>query len=222
MLAAMRPSASTQTAATTPAPRPRLVAAPSTAAPDHERGDGARTAGLVRAAAGGDPHAWQALVDRHSGSLRAIARAYRLSSADTEDVVQTTWLRLIEHLPRITSPASVRAWLATTARRECLRVLREGARCPPSEELPDAPLQRDAPGIDARLLETERDEALWRAVGLLPTRDQALLGLLVADPPLSYEQIGTAMDMPTGSIGPTRARCLSRLRRETGRLGLVA
>jgi RNA polymerase sigma factor (sigma-70 family) len=176
----------------------------------------------VRAAAGGDPRAWQALVDRYSGGLRVIARSHRLSGADTEDVVQTTWLRFVEHLPRITTPASVRAWLATTARRECLRVLREGARCPPSEELPDAPLQRDAPGIQARLLESERDEVLWRAVGLLAPRDQALLGLLLADPPLSYEQIGTAMDMPTGSIGPTRARCLARLRRETRRVGLVA
>jgi RNA polymerase sigma factor (sigma-70 family) len=176
----------------------------------------------VHAAAGGDPDAWQALVVRHSGPLRVIARAHRLSGADTEDVVQTTWLRFVEHLPRIASPASARAWLATTARRECLRVLREGARCPPSEELPEGPLQREAPAIDARLLEDERDDALWRAVDVLPSRDKALLGLLTADPPLSYEQSGSAMNMPTGSIGPTRARCLSRLRRETGRLGLVA
>jgi RNA polymerase sigma factor (sigma-70 family) len=193
---------------------------PSPAGQEHA--DAAQTAHLVHAAAGGDPHAWQALVDRYSGGLRVIARSHRLSGADTEDVVQTTWLRFVEHLPRITSPASVRAWLATTARRECLRVLREGARCPPSAELPDPPLQREAPAIDARLLESERDEALWRAVGRLAPRDQALVGLLIADPPLSYEQIGAAMDMPTGSIGPTRARCLSRLRRETGRVGLVA
>lgn len=208
--------------ATTTRPRPSLVAIAMPCAPDPARGDAAQAARLVRAAAAGDQDAWHALVARHSGSLRVIARAHRLSGADTEDVVQTTWLRFVEHLPRITSPASVQAWLATTARRECLRVLREGARCPPSDELPEAPLQRDAPAVDARLLEAERDEALRQAVRLLPTRDQALLGLLVADPPLTYEQIGTAMDMPTGSIGPTRARCLSRLRRETGRLGLVA
>jgi RNA polymerase sigma factor (sigma-70 family) len=218
----MRLPASSPAPASTARPRPGLAAVPTPSTPDQGRGDTARTARLVRAAAAGDQDAWHALVDCHSGSLRVIARAHRLNGADTEDVVQTTWLRFVEHLPRITSPAAVRGWLATTARRECLRVLREGARCPPSEELPEAPLQREAPGPDARLLEAERDEALRRAVGLLPSRDRALLGLLIADPPLSYEQIGTAMDMPTGSIGPTRARCLSRLRRETVRLGLVA
>lgn len=195
---------------------------PPPSAPAPGRGDGAHTARLVRAAAAGDPDAWHALVELYSGTLRVIARAHRLSVADTEDVVQTTWLRFVEHLPRITTPASARSWLATTTRRECLRVLREGAKCPPSEELPEGSLQRDAPALDARLLEAERDEALRRAVGLLPSRDQTLLGLLTADPPLSYEQIGTAMDMPPGSIGPTRARCLSRLRRESVRLGLVA
>lgn len=132
--------------------------------------------------------------------------------------MQTTWLRLVEHLPRITTPASVRGWLATTARRECLRILREGARCRPSDELPEAALQPDPPRIDARLLESERNEALWQAFRRLPSRDQALLGLLLADPPLSYEQIGLAMDMPTGSVGPTRARCLARLRREADRM----
>lgn len=218
----MRTPALSPTPATAARRRLSFVPTPTLSAPERGCGDGAETARLVRAAASGDPQAWDALVDRHSSLLRSIARAHRLSPADAEDVVQTTWLRFLEHLPRITTPASARGWLATTARRECLRILRQGAKCVPSEELPEAPLQRDPPGIDARLLESERDEALWQAFGRLPIRDQALLGLLIAEPPLSYEQISTAMDIPTGSIGPTRARCLSRLRRETGRMGLVA
>ena len=218
----MQSTASPQVPANTNRPRLSLVPTPAPSAPVQGCGDGVETARLVRAAAGGSAQAWDALVARHSSLLRTIARSYRLNRADTEDVVQTTWLRFLEHLPRITTPESVRGWLATTARRECLRVLRQGAKCLPSEELPEAPLQRDAPGIEARLLESERDEELWQAFGRLPTRDQALLGLLIADPPLSYEQISCAMDMPTGSIGPTRARCLSRLRHETRHLELVA
>jgi RNA polymerase sigma factor (sigma-70 family) len=185
-----------------------------------QRRDAEETVRVMRAAADGDLRAWDTLVDRYSNLLRSIARMHRLSSADTEEVVQTTWLRLVEHLPRITSPASVRRWLATTARNESLRILRQAARCRPSDELPEGVQHETAQEIDVRLLRSERDRALWQAVGRLPSRDQTLLGLLVADPPLSYEQIADVMDVPTGSVGPTRARCLSRLRRETERVGL--
>jgi RNA polymerase sigma factor (sigma-70 family) len=124
-------------------------------------------------------------------------------------VVQTTWLRLVEHLDRLQDPSRVGAWLATTARRECLRVLRDSARQVPTEELPETPVNAE---LDAALLAAERDRALWQAFGGLSERCQALLRILVADPPPSYEEIGAALDMPIGSIGPTRARCLERLR----------
>lgn len=221
-LAPMRSTASSALPPTTGWRQLNLAGTAAPAAAARGCREDEETARLVRAAAGGDTQAWETLVDRHSGLLRSIARSHRLSRADTDDVVQTTWLRFVEHLPRIKNPASARGWLATTARRECLRVLRQEAKCPPSEELPEVRLQTDVPAIDARLLQSERDRALWQAFGRLPTRDQALLGLLIADTPLSYEQIGSAMDMPVGSIGPTRARCLSRLRRETGQVGLMA
>jgi RNA polymerase sigma factor (sigma-70 family) len=164
---------------------------------------------LVRAAAEGDQAAWNGLVDRYNGLVWSVVRSYRLSGADASDVVQTSWLRLVEHLGRLQDPERVGSWLATTARRECLRTLRHSVRQVPTEELPET---GSDVRLDAALLEAERDRALWQAFGALNERCQALLRILVADPPPSYEEISAAMDMPIGSIGPTRQRCLERLR----------
>jgi RNA polymerase sigma factor (sigma-70 family) len=193
------------------------IHAPSTAARRDDEDD--ETARLLRAAADGDPNAWSALVTRHGSLLRSIARAYRLSNTDVDDVVQTTWLRLVEHLSRIRTPGALRGWLAMTARRECLKTLRQQARCEPTAQMPEV-AAHDAVEVDARLLRSERDEALWHAFGRLPARDQLLLDLLIAD--VSYQQISTSLKIPLGSIGPTRARSLSRLRREAWRAGLLA
>jgi RNA polymerase sigma factor (sigma-70 family) len=171
--------------------------------------DMAEVAELVQAAADGDRDAWDALVDRFNGLVWSVARSHRLSTIDASDVVQTTWLRLVENLSRLQDPERVGAWLATTARRESLRTLRQSARQVPTEELPEVP--EDA-RLDAALLVEERDRALWQAFGELSERCQALLRILVADPPPSYEDISAALDMPIGSIGPTRQRCLERLR----------
>lgn len=175
-----------------------------------------RIARLVPLAAGGDAEAWGEIVEEFDGLLWAIARAYRLSDADAADVAQTAWLRLIQHLDRINDPSQLGAWLATTARRECLRKLRSSARELPDEEPPE-PRDRELPPLDGSLLEAERDAALWSAFGRLPARDQALLRVLVADPQPSYEEIGASLEMPVGSIGPTRGRALERLRRELAR-----
>src|SRR4051795_5305810 len=171
----------------------------------------AEVAELVRAAAEGDQAAWHGLVDRYNGLVWSVARAHRLSTVDASDVVQTPWLRLVEHLGRLQDPERVGAWLATTARRECLRTLRLSARQVPTEaeQLPDP--GTDVP-LDAGLLAGERDRALWTAFGGLSERCQVLLRILVADPPPSYEDVSAALDMPIGSIGPTRQRCLDRLR----------
>lgn len=166
-------------------------------------------ADLVRAAAEGDQAAWNALVDRYNGLVWSVARSHRLGAADASDVVQTSWLRLVENLGRLQDPERVGAWLATTARRECLRTLRLSARQIPTDELPETPTDAR---LDAALLVAERDRALWQAFGRLSERCRALLRILVADPPPSYEEVGAALDMPIGSIGPTRQRCLERLR----------
>jgi RNA polymerase sigma factor (sigma-70 family) len=171
--------------------------------------DMAEVAALVHAAADGDRAAWDALVDRYNGLVWSVARSHRLSAVDASDVVQTTWLRLVEHLGRLQDPERVGAWLATTARRECLRTLRHSARMVVSDEPPE---QVTEPQMDAALLVEERDRALWQAFGELSERCQGLLRLLVADPPPSYDEVSAALDMPIGSIGPTRQRCLDRLR----------
>jgi RNA polymerase sigma factor (sigma-70 family) len=166
---------------------------------------------LVCAAADGDDAAWCELVERFGGLVWSVARGHRLSSADAADVVQCTWLKLVQHLGDLRNPAAVGGWLATTARRECVRVLHAS-----KQQIPcgDDLLERaaDEQPLDAELLRRERDAVLWRAVDALRPEDQALVRMLAADPPPSYSEIGAALGMPTGSIGPTRARCLRRLR----------
>lgn len=175
---------------------------------------------VVTAAARGDQAAWNQLVERYSSLLWAVARAHRLSSGDAADVVQTCWLRLIEHLPQIRNPQGLGAWLATTARRECLRTLRGSARCRPSEHV-DTLVEPEPGDVGARLIREERSTAMWRAFARLPASDQALLRMLMADPAPSYVEIGAALGMPVGSIGPTRARALERLRRGLRATGVL-
>lgn len=177
---------------------------------------------LVRAAAAGDEAAWSALVAQFSKLLWAIARNHRLDGHDAAEVTQTTWLRLAENIDRLQDPSKVGGWLATTARHEALRVLRgAGRQIPMGDDLPDPDCRETAPAIDDELLRCERDETLWRAFSRLPERDQALLRLLVSDPMPSYEEIAAAIGRPVGSIGPTRARCLQKLRREAEMLQLA-
>jgi RNA polymerase sigma factor (sigma-70 family) len=174
---------------------------------------------LVHRAAEGDQHAWNTLVEEFSGLVWATVRAYRLSPADAAEVSQTTWLRLVENLKRLHDPARVGGWLATTARRECVQVLRHTSRVIPHADLPERIGTSPAP--DATLLANERDDALWSALAALPERDRRLLRMLMADPAPSYGEISAALQMPIGSIGPTRERALQRLRREVRRHGLT-
>lgn len=175
---------------------------------------------LVTAAATGDQRAGERLVEEFSGLIWAVARAHRLSKTDAADVAQTTWVRVVEHIDRMQNPARLGAWVATTARRECLRTLRAAAQTVPTDD--DVFEQgTDSTTADAEVLLAERDAALWGAFDRLGARDKALLRMLIADPTPSYEEIGAALDMPIGSIGPTRARCLERLRRHAEAVGVT-
>lgn len=171
--------------------------------------------GDVRAAAGGDRDAWYRLVERYTGLVWAVARSHRLSDADAADVSQTTWLRLAEHLHRLREPERVGGWLATTARHESLRTLRGSNRLVPVDDDFDAIVGEEWPEVDRRLLDHERDVALWEAFDTLAQPCQRLLHTLMADPAPSYSDVSEALDMPVGSIGPRRARCLQRLRTMT-------
>lgn len=169
------------------------------------------TASLLARAAQGDQRAWDALVAEHSRLLWAVARSFRLDAADANDVVQTTWLRLVEHLDRIEDPRRLVGWLVTTARREAMRVLRRSGRERPAGE--DFTLDRadDGPPVDAALLLDERDRALWQAYEQLGEKCQQLLRVAVTHP-AAYEEISASLGMPVGSIGPTRRRCLTQLK----------
>jgi RNA polymerase sigma factor (sigma-70 family) len=174
---------------------------------------GERITNLVNAAGAGDPQAWNRLVKEFGGMLWAIARAHRLGDADAADVSQATWLALLENLWKLNDPTRVGAWLATTARRECLRILRGGERRVLfGDDAPEHESYEPQPGDE--LLITERDGALWRSFSRLRPSDQALLRLVTADPRPAYEEIAAALDIPIGSIGPTRQRALGRLREQ--------
>jgi RNA polymerase sigma factor (sigma-70 family) len=177
---------------------------------------------LVRGAAGGDELAWRGLVARFSNLVWAVARAHRLANADAADVYQTTWLRLAEHIGRIEHPERVGAWLATAARRECLQSLRSAAKTAPTDDMDrlDITAAVGNPTEEAVLAaETGREDAaraaaMWRAFERLSGRCRELLRILMASPPPSYAEVAAALGLPLGSIGPTRARCLQRLREE--------
>jgi RNA polymerase sigma factor (sigma-70 family) len=168
---------------------------------------------LVSAAAEGDPAAWNAIVDRYARLVWTVARSFQLSAADAADVSQATWLRLVEHLHTVRSPAGLGSWLATTSRREALAVLRKRREIPVS--YPDVPDEQEVPPWQ-RVVTQDRDRELWDAFHRLSERCQALLRLLVIEPVSSYAVAAAALDVPVGSLGPTRARCLRTLRHHMG------
>jgi RNA polymerase sigma factor (sigma-70 family) len=173
---------------------------------------------LVRAAADGDEQAWDALIDRYGPLVMAVIRRFTLSRADAADVNQTVWLRLVENLNRIREPEALPGWIMQTTRNECLRLLRADRRTwlfDPLDRVAETVVTAAAPeagDLDERLLEAERHQALRDAYAELPPRCRELVGLLLADPPLSYEEIGLRLGVPVGSIGPTRGRCVHKLR----------
>jgi RNA polymerase sigma factor (sigma-70 family) len=180
---------------------------------------------LVRRARSGDRTAWNAIVDEYANLLWSVVRSFRLGEAQAADAVQTTWLRLVEHLDAIREPGRLAGWLRTTASRVCLEIIRESGR----ERLVDSPDERalaghhpclsaDAP--ETSLLRHEHERLLREALADLPGRDRALVNLLTCPQPLSYHDISERLDMPIGSIGPTRARILGRLRTALESAGL--
>jgi RNA polymerase sigma factor (sigma-70 family) len=168
---------------------------------------------MMRRAADGDPSAWEGLVDKYGRLIWSITRNYKLVETDAADVFQITWMKLLEHVNRIDHPDRVGSWLATTARNECLRCLTARKRLVVADE--DVILDHLAEygaDVDEGLLAQERAEGVRAAMELLPWRWRRLMELLMSDPPVSYAEISDELGLPIGSIGPTRARCLARLR----------
>jgi RNA polymerase sigma factor (sigma-70 family) len=176
---------------------------------------------LVLRAAEGDQHAWDEIVERFAPLVYAICTRYRLSSPDIEDVGQTVWLLLVEHLGQLREPAALPGWLATTTARECLRVVKAASRSEWQVTGQDDSLRFvDDRAIDEEILMAERNAELRALFAELPARCQQLLAMLLSDPPHSYAMIHEALGIPVGSIGPQRARCLDRLRRSSASTAL--
>jgi RNA polymerase sigma factor (sigma-70 family) len=165
-----------------------------------------------------DEHGWNALIEDYQPIINSVCRRYRLKPEDAADVSQTVWMKVVDHRDRIREPRALPAWIKTTATREALAVLRARDRLTPLDVSQDnsagwSPLTPSPYGgeVDARMLDAERRVAVRDGLAELTESHRALLGLLVADPPTTYQQISVQLGLPVGSIGPTRARCLRKL-----------
>ena len=170
---------------------------------------------LVARVGDGDQEAWDEIIERYSPLVWNICVRYQLNRHDIDDVGQSVWLLLVENIGSLREAAALPGWLATTTRRECLRILRAGRRhehaeLPLEDQMPPDPAAR---AIDEDVIVAERNAALRAAFAELPPRCYQLLSMLVSDPPPPYADISDQLGIPVGSIGPTRARCLERLRR---------
>jgi len=168
---------------------------------------------LVKASVDRDEEAWNELVRRFAGLVAFVIRHYRLSQADTQDVSQLVWLRLVEHLADIREPSALPGWLGTTTRHECERYLRINGRSvamdPLTMRISD---KADEPEVDELLLAAERRQVLLDGLRELNEGHRELLLMLTADPPFAYAEISRILGIPIGSIGPTRSRVLDKLR----------
>lgn len=171
---------------------------------------------LMSAAAGNDQQAWRRLIQRFAPLVASIAHRFRLSAADVEDISQVVWLRLFENLGRIRDPAALPGWLTTTTQRESIRLLNRSSRCVCLESIEQvadhARTGPDARPVDHDLLQRESADVVRCGLQELNARQRDLLLLGVAEPPVAYSQIAVTLNMPVGSIGPTRARSLAKLR----------
>ncbi len=174
---------------------------------------------MLGRAQAGDQRAWQELVERYLALVWSVTRAYGLNKADAADVAQNTWIALARHLPELRDRSRLAGWLASTARHECVRLHHQRRH----EVLADRMDEQFLPAVGPEpvVLQAARDKALWRAFAALPGRCQRLLGLLAHSPELTYVQLARALGLNPNSVGQTRNRCLTTLRRRLEREELV-
>ena len=185
--------------------------------------DDSPTADLVLRARKGDADAWDALVERFAPLIWSICGRYSLGRADSCDVGQYVWLRLVDGLETIHDPAALPGWLATTTQRECIRTLRAARNQQPfGHELDAESIPDEQTGMaEHELLRAERHAALREAFYRLPPPCQRLVALLLEDPPVPYAEISARLGIPVGSIGPSRLRCVKKLRRDPAIAALI-
>lgn len=168
----------------------------------------------------GDQEAWEEVVGKYNNLVSATVRTFRLQNADALDAMQATWLRLAENTHRVQWPERLGGWLATTARHECLRILRHTK---PTQDLTETladTLADPSPGPEQQAIEADVARTLWNLVEELTPRQRTLLRALFADHPRPYAEVAHAAEIPPGAIGPTRARALRQLRDSLNERGL--
>ncbi|MEU6557545.1 sigma-70 family RNA polymerase sigma factor [Streptomyces sp. NPDC046915] len=190
--------------------------------------DRAEVGALVRSAVEGDAAAWKALVEGLSPLVWSVVRAHRLSDADGSEVYQTVWFRFAQHLGRIREPEKAGAWLASTARHECLKVIKGLTRLMPTDDpqvldrvSEDRTPEQSLLDSEEAAAEAERIRRLWQEFEELGDRCRQLLRVLMSSPPPSYLEVSAALGIAVGSIGPLRQRCLRRLRARLDARGAV-
>jgi RNA polymerase sigma factor (sigma-70 family) len=186
-------------------PRPVTVRA-------NKPGRAARMADLLGAARAGSEDALGQIVNELSPLLWQVARSAGLSQGDAEDVLQTVWMRLITHLDSIHDAGALTGWLVTTTKREAWRVRAAGRKQLPADQDVFADLPDQGPGSEEQVILDDQRRALWTAIGMLPRRCQELLRIMAFAPRPDYATVAAALGMRVGSIGPTRGRCLAKLR----------
>jgi RNA polymerase sigma factor (sigma-70 family) len=167
----------------------------------------------------GEAAALDDLVRLLSPMLWQVVRAVGLDRTTAEDVVQTTWLTLVRSGDTISEPRAVAGWLTTSARREAWRVSKQAGRQQPVEDETIARRLPDAPAPEGQVVLDDENARLWECLGRLPERCQRLLRIVAAEARPDYSAIAGQLGMPVGSIGPTRGRCLDKLRRELALVG---
>jgi RNA polymerase sigma factor (sigma-70 family) len=166
---------------------------------------------LLEAAANGEKWAGEALVRRFERLVWSVVRTFHLDYSTGWDVFNTVFLRLWEHCGRIREPAALPGWLVTTTRNEAMRTIRSQTRVIPTDfeyDVPDKGIS-----FEERLVEDEEMASVVAAYSQLEERCQTLLRLLSVEPKLDYETIASLMGKTMGYLGPTRKRCIDKLKR---------
>jgi RNA polymerase sigma factor (sigma-70 family) len=177
-------------------------------------------ADLLRRVSDGERAAWEEVQHRYGHLVSATVQSFRLQDADALDAIQMTWLRLTENAHRIHNPERLAGWLATTARRECLGILRCAKRAPVLVDAAADTVADPSVGPEQQVIDADTARTLRKLVEELSPRQRTLLRLLFTDGPRPYTEIARAADIPPGGIGPTRARALRQLRRRLDEHGL--
>ena len=159
----------------------------------------------------GDPAAWEEIVCRYGKLVSTTVRSFWLQEADALDAVQMTWLRLAENAHRVQFPEKLGGWLVTTARRECLRILRQAKPAPDLTNMTPETVADPSVGPEQRVIDADTARTLWNLVAELSPRRKTLLQALFTDSSRSYAEVARTVGIPLGAIGPTRARALQQL-----------